>query len=143
MFPANGSCTHSRLCRSAIEALASDMADIRREHDAKERAMAAQRAALHAVVRSVGALRLIGADDGADADGALEAGEEREGLNPAAPAFEPRRAGTPPADDGAPDVEMGEVAETKGRRRKLRDEELEEGEATDGSSDLSEPLDDA
>jgi THO complex subunit 7 len=42
---------------------------------------------------------------------------------------------TTPKED---DVEMGEVMETKSRKKK-REEELEEGEASDGDSDSSEP----
>ena len=42
------------------------------------------------------------------------------------------------------DIEMGELAEEPKERapKKVRDEELEEGEASDLSSELSEPPDD-
>jgi THO complex subunit 7 len=172
---------HSR-AHSSIKDLEDDMAAIQHEQDAKARLMQAQRAALHAVVGHVGALRLLSKDVDLDADAdaddeagadTLEAGEEREApaLNPGAPPFVPPTAAAPGQqrvqqlarpDSAAPpsrtatplpatptqapatnDVEMGEVAEVKARRKKPRDEELEEGEATDGSSELSDPPDDA
>jgi THO complex subunit 7 len=47
----------------------------------------------------------------------------------------------PPANSTSKDndIEMGEVDEKRGRKKKIREEELEEGEATDGSSELSDP----
>jgi THO complex subunit 7 len=62
-------------------------------------------------------------------------------LNPAAKTFIPRISLSKGSDD---DIEMGELAEdpkVKGKK-KVRDEELEEGEASDSSSALSDPPDD-
>jgi len=62
-------------------------------------------------------------------------------LNPAADPFIPGKSLSTSLDD---DIEMGEVAEDpriKGKK-KARDEELEEGEASDSSSALSDPPDD-
>ena len=61
-------------------------------------------------------------------------------LNVAAKPFVPGESSKNPADD----IEMGEVEEeykVKGKK-KVRDEELEEGEASDTSSALSDPPDD-
>ena len=61
-------------------------------------------------------------------------------LNVAAKPFVPGESHNDPADD----IEMGEVEEEykfKGKKR-IRDEELEEGEASDSSSALSDPPDD-
>jgi THO complex subunit 7 len=184
------------------------MATIRSEQDAQDRALQAQKAALHSVVSDMGALRLIGKDadalevdtlleQEATAGSTLEAGEEREEgetdggsqtpaaaspLNPDAKAFvsvpgkpnaqtraqqrlgvglgigrpasaagsdaPPKQASSPlplsslPTKPTGGDIEMGEVAEVKAKRRKPREEELEEGEATDASSELSDPPDD-
>jgi THO complex subunit 7 len=72
-------------------------------------------------------------------------------LNPAAKLFLPTFAGLPtkPASGGilehGDDIEMGEVEEPKyvsNKGRRNRGEELEEGEASDLSSDLSDPPDD-
>lgn len=194
------------------------MTAIRAEHDTQERTMQAQRAALHAVVADIGALRLIGKDsdametdasrpgspapdalseereDGeADADDTPFASASQNILNPGAKPFVPgtgvappsrtttpvnaamyaqrrlglgsvpsssapssRRASPPPssqapsspkkgtrarpADD---DIEMGEVEEDGApKKARGRDEELEEGEATDASSELSDPPED-
>lgn len=62
-------------------------------------------------------------------------------LNAAAKPFLPRESLSRGLED---DIEMGEVAEdpkVKGKK-KARDEELEEGEASDSSSALSDPPDD-
>jgi len=62
-------------------------------------------------------------------------------LNAAAKPFVPRKSLSRGLED---DIEMGEVAEdpkVKGKK-KARDEELEEGEASDSSSALSDPPDD-
>jgi THO complex subunit 7 len=76
-------------------------------------------------------------------DGDLEAGllSASSSLNAAANPFVPRKSLSRSLED---DIEMGEVAEdpkVKGKK-KARDEELEEGEASDSSSALSDPPDD-
>ncbi len=78
-------------------------------------------------------------------------------LNPSAKSFlphsssSPQLEGTPPPtrayrEEGEDDdIEMGELAEEpieKLIKKKIREEELEEGEASDMSSELSEPPDD-
>ncbi|KAH9855030.1 Tho complex subunit 7-domain-containing protein [Lenzites betulinus] len=77
-------------------------------------------------------------------------------LNPAARAFLPKSRTSSPlvplsrTASSAPlraqeeeDIEMGEIGEEPARgRKKIREEELEEGEASDESSELSEPPDD-
>lgn len=61
-------------------------------------------------------------------------------LNVAAPPFIPGRSLSRGLDD---DIEMGEVEEPKVKgKKKVREEELEEGEASDSSSALSDPPDD-
>jgi THO complex subunit 7 len=74
-----------------------------------------------------------------------EDGEDNEAashsLNAAAKPFVPSKSLSRGLED---DIEMGEVAEdpkVKGKK-KARDEELEEGEASDSSSALSDPPDD-
>ena len=76
-------------------------------------------------------------------------------MNPAAKPFHPTTQKLSAAPSPAPsskqapedDIEMGEVEEhpknliAKGKK-KVREEELEEGEASDSSSELSEPPDD-
>jgi len=76
-------------------------------------------------------------------DGDLEVGllSASSSLNAAANPFVPRKSLSRSLED---DIEMGEVAEdpkVKGKK-KARDEELEEGEASDSSSALSDPPDD-
>lgn len=81
-------------------------------------------------------------EDGEDNED-LEAGllSASNSLNVAAKPFVPRKSLSRSLED---DIEMGEVAEdpkVKGKK-KARDEELEEGEASDSSSALSDPPDD-
>ena len=77
-------------------------------------------------------------------------------LNPAARAFVPTsRTNTPntpvlrstpaqltPNINDEDDIEMGEIEDPRMAKKKAREEELEEGEASDESSELSEPPDD-
>ncbi|KAI0638504.1 Tho complex subunit 7-domain-containing protein [Trametes polyzona] len=101
-----------------------------------------------------------GAEDAHDSDDDIPL--SRAVLNPAARAFLPKsRTNTPmaPTARGTPsghrkaseedDIEMGEIGEEPNGelkdargRRKAREEELEEGEASDESSELSDPPDD-
>ncbi|KAI0347458.1 hypothetical protein BDW22DRAFT_530739 [Trametopsis cervina] len=106
-------------------------------------------------------------DEREDADDSKELGSTSslsKILNPTARPFIPQsssstplrsNAGTPlPASDSQPrteledgeddDIEMGELAESpvEKTKKKIREEELEEGEASDMSSELSDPPDD-
>jgi THO complex subunit 7 len=77
-------------------------------------------------------------EDGEDNEMLLSASNS---LNAVANPFVPRKSLSRGLED---DIEMGEVAEdpkVKGKK-KVRDEELEEGEASDSSSALSDPPDD-
>ncbi|KAG7096782.1 hypothetical protein E1B28_004192 [Marasmius oreades] len=151
----------------SIAALENDMAAIRAEHETQNRTIETQKIALDGIISTLSTLRFAGGDgastslapsargtpglDGPDGDGTSlgigtpapmkseEEGEEGE---------EKVRASSVP--DGAEksvngdDIEMGEVEEevNKSTRGKKSREDLEEGEATDGSSELSEPPDD-
>jgi len=78
-------------------------------------------------------------EDGEDNEAVLLSASHS--LNAAANPFVPRKSLSRGLED---DIEMGEVAEdpkVKGKK-KARDEELEEGEASDSSSALSDPPDD-
>jgi len=149
----------------SIQALENDMAAIRAEHDTQNRTIQAQKVALDAIVEELGSLRFMGKDREAAASsdqspedtpapetagGApavatesgsalpdkmeVEEGEEESVLESVVPAEEA-------AED---DIEMGEVEEPelKNKGKKKREEELEEGEASDASSLLSDPPDD-
>jgi THO complex subunit 7 len=145
------------------------MAAIRAEHDTQNRTIQAQKAALDAIVTDLGSLRFLGKDREAAASSDLsprdtpgpeagdattapaegetavpekmevEEGEEEILLESIVPAEE---------EEVEDDIEMGEVEEEpknslKGKKK--RDEELEEGEASEPSDDssvLSEPPDD-
>ncbi|KAJ7276555.1 Tho complex subunit 7-domain-containing protein [Mycena haematopus] len=141
-----------------IKSLENDMAAIRAEHDTQNRLIQAQKAAMDGIVSSLEALRFMGKDrEGASSDQSpretpgpenagdittaadgetappekMEEGEEDTVLESAMPVE------AAPEDD----IEMGEVEEPEKnfKGKKKRDEELEEGEATDASSELSEP----
>jgi THO complex subunit 7 len=142
------------------------MAAIRAEHETQNRTLQGHKSALDGIIAELSSLRFMGkelvtteslpatpAPEGLDAivtDGFVE---EVEISNSAA--VEESREGDekqslesvsdPAVGEGIveDDIEMGEVEEDpreKGRK-KLR-EELEEGEASDASSELSEPPDD-
>ena len=107
-------------------------------------------------------------EEGESSNEIQESGSQSKSLNPGARPFVPHSsssrlstpllrstAGTPfPASESAAksepeegednDIEMGELAEEPEKKpsKKPRDEELEEGEASDLSSELSEPPDD-
>jgi THO complex subunit 7 len=138
------------------------MAAIRAEHDTQNRLIQAQKAALDGIVGNLESLRFMGKDReaptstdlsprdtpgpegsgdaatvAADGEAArsekmeVEEGEEETALESAVPA-------EAAVED---DIEMGEVEEPEKtfKGKKKREEELEEGEASDGSSELSEP----
>jgi THO complex subunit 7 len=146
------------------------MAAISTEHETQNRTIQGQKNALDGIISDLGTLRFMGKDkdvtaslggsprmtpvpddnddvvDGAETSGTgktgqteeIEEGEEDKGL----PEFALQSLSTEgPTED---DIEMGEVEEgpkdLKGKK-KMR-EELEEGEASDSSSALSDPPDD-
>ena len=88
---------------------------------------------------------VVGAEETEEVD--KEDGEESSPLpvsRPLSVAAKPFVPGEFHKNDPADDIEMGEVEEeykVKGKK-KVRDEELEEGEASDSSSALSDPPDD-
>lgn len=140
------------------------MATIRAEHETQNRMILAQKAALDSIIRNLEALRSLGRDRettaSADSDMSprdtpgpeaadpatsvpesdatappdmeVEEGEEESGSDP-----------VPPGEEaGDDDIEMGEVEEPKNKGKKRREEELEEGEASDEASDESSVLSD-
>ncbi|KIY67953.1 hypothetical protein CYLTODRAFT_396194 [Cylindrobasidium torrendii FP15055 ss-10] len=121
--------------QSEILALESDIDAIRNEHETQSRILLQQKTALEQVVGQLLALRQVGkdADEPAEPIAAPTPGVDLDAAStPAAPMDDDKKDGS--------DIEMGEVSETpKGKRRR---EDMEEGEATDGSSELSDPPDD-
>ncbi|KAJ7180265.1 Tho complex subunit 7-domain-containing protein [Mycena crocata] len=147
-----------------IKSLENDMAAIHAEHDTQNRTIQTQKTALDAIVADLGSLRFMGKDREAAASSdpsprdtpgpetaddstnitaengtvpgtmEVEEGEEESVLDPVLPAEEA-------VED---DIEMGEVEEPRNslKGKKKREEDLEEGEASDESSLLSEPPDD-
>lgn len=146
-----------------IQALENDMAAIRSEHDTQNRTIQRQKTALDGIIAELGSLRFMGKEpdsasvpQSARATPALEVAETPaiESRLPSVIADETDEDKLVPdsATENAPsegmieeenDIEMGEVEEDpKEKNRKKSREELEEGEATDASSELSEPPDD-
>ncbi|KAI0035673.1 Tho complex subunit 7-domain-containing protein, partial [Vararia minispora EC-137] len=153
---------------ATIQHLENDMTAIRTDYDVQKRALNEQRSAFKSVVANLGLLQLTGrvpveaSRSGTPVAGAgdqdvppssplpplddeREEGEEGESsddaplsatLNPHVPSPTPTR---PEADD---DIEMGELTEPRPSPRdgrgKKRAEDLEEGEASDVSSDLTD-----
>lgn len=80
-------------------------------------------------------------EEGEAEEGETEEGEKRQGDGSASPPTPPHRP-QPKSDD---DIEMGELAEEREPlrlKKRSRREDLEEGEASDESSELSDPPDD-
>jgi len=154
-----------RMFRS-IQALENDMAAIRSEHDTQNRTIQAQKTALDTIISDLGSLRFMGKDREVASElpstrvtpvpdeimDAMEVAPDRGSAAPDPGQPEEKEEGE---EDKLPvpgiveepdedDIEMGEVEEDpkncKGKK-KLR-EELEEGEASDTSSALSDPPDD-
>ncbi|EAU84668.2 hypothetical protein CC1G_00187 [Coprinopsis cinerea okayama7 len=148
-----------------ISALENDMAAIRAEHDTQDRTLHSQKAALDDIVTDLTNLRFIGKDKDAtsiptspeDAPVDLpETGPEPTSESQSTPDNEKDNRSEATAldvstsdkvpEEGAveDDIEMGEVEEEPRdkTKKKPREEELEEGEASDQSSELSEPPDD-
>ncbi|TFK28857.1 hypothetical protein FA15DRAFT_664937 [Coprinopsis marcescibilis] len=155
-----------------IDSLENDMAAIRAEHENQNRTLLSQKVALDAIVTDLSSLRFIGKDKDTttepnspgdtpalelpemvaeptsesqtEIESAVEVAkdtrdtdkeEEEEPVTPAKTQEEGM------VED---DIEMGEVEEEPRDKlkKKPREEELEEGEASDESSELSEPPDD-
>jgi THO complex subunit 7 len=141
------------------------MAAIRSEHDTQNKIIQGQKTALDGIISDLGNLRFLGKDRDATSEipsaqgtpapeeimdimestpdtavaapGSVLVAEREEGE-------EDRTLSEPIAEGlGEDDIEMGEVEEPKNDKgkKKLR-EELEEGEASDTSSALSDPPDD-
>jgi len=145
------------------------MAAIQTEHDTQDRTIQSQKAALDNIIMDLASLRFMGKDrdavpssstspratpalegtgDGSD-EGAANGSSQPSRLHTATPSTfqmekeEGEEGEEKPLDStlqSENDIEMGEVEEDKVSRRKAR-EEVEEGEATDASSELSEPPD--
>ncbi|KAG6903486.1 hypothetical protein C0995_005509 [Termitomyces sp. Mi166 len=150
----------------SINSLESDMAAIRTEHETHNRTLIDQKASLDSIIVQLDYLRFMGKDkdvasvgtsrvptpapdsNGPDmVEDSLEATpptatdaaqREREGEHGRGT---PESTESPGTEAGEDDIEMGEVEEDPKPKRKVR-EELEEGEASDASSALSDPPDD-
>lgn len=145
------------------------MAAIKTEHETQNRSIQNQKSALDSIIADLSSLRFIGKEPEAEATSAPESLRGTPALDgtPALPDADalaadssfnsnaeeavdddkkPSREGTSEGavSEGAveDDIEMGEVEEDPKEKAKNRLRELEEGEATDASSELSEPPDD-
>ncbi|KDR83879.1 hypothetical protein GALMADRAFT_133276 [Galerina marginata CBS 339.88] len=156
---------------STIQALENDMAAIRSEHETQDRTIQGQKSALNGIISQLADLRVMGKEmdttsvpQSPRGTPALEVDEAplpeatsvESGLSSMnteeAEAEVVQESLTDPApsegmieenDIEMGEVEMGEVEEDpKEKSKKKSREELEEGEATDASSELSEPPDD-
>ena len=147
------------------------MAAIRTEHDTQNRTIKAQKYALDGIITSLDSLRFMGKErettlipesrpetppfldnfevaSAAESSltsinsGSSEVGEEgEEGEGDKIILDSDQLTSEPTAEEN--DIEMGEVEEEpKDKNKKKSREDLEEGEATDASSELSEPPDD-
>ena len=150
--------------RRSIQALENDIAAIRSEHDTQNKIIQGQKSALDGIISDLGSLRILGKDrDGtSDLPSArvtpapeeimdivesthdtglvvpdVQVEEKEEGEEDKPP------SGLTVEELGEDDIEMGEVEEPKNDKGKKKfREELEEGEASDTSSALSDPPDD-
>ncbi|KAH9482796.1 hypothetical protein JR316_0004896 [Psilocybe cubensis] len=148
---------------ATIKALENDMAAIRSEHDTQDRTIQGHKTALDGIIAELGSLRFMGKElDSASVSQSARATPALEIAD--TPAVESRvqsvtvdemdddKLVLDTATENAPsegvieeenDIEMGEVEEDPREKNKKKSrEELEEGEATDASSELSEPPDD-
>lgn len=115
-----------------IHSLENDIVAVRTEHETLNRSIHMQKVSFDSIVGSLGALRLSGKDT-VDSTPRLTPAPETLLLE-AEPEPEPE-------PEPEHDIEMGEVEEDPKSKKKAR-EEMEEGEATDASSELSEVPDD-
>lgn len=152
----------------SIQALESDMAAIRSEHEHQNKAIQDQKAALDRIIGELGSLRFLGKERDSTSivptprdtpapeghiemeDGSERAtsvvphnmGEGEEQEEGEADKQSEAMTGTG-LNEAREDIEMGEVEEgPKDKSKRRYREELEEGEASDTSSALSEPPDD-
>lgn len=150
---------------STISVLENDMAAIRSEHETQDRIMLGQQTALEGIIADLSALRFMGkepeipisvppsnhetpvlelpelpaTEDSVVSGVPDEVVEEEKVVRESAKEPTPSEGMIEEEDD----IEMGEVEEDpKEKNRKKSRDELEEGEATDASSELSEPPDD-
>jgi THO complex subunit 7 len=144
------------------------MAAIRAEHETQNRTIKGHKSALEGIVADLGSLRFMGKErettlipesrpetphlDTLDVvsaaessltsinSGSSEVGEEGEEDKSI---LDSDQLTNEPIEENDNDIEMGEVEEDpKDKNKKKSREDLEEGEATDASSELSEPPDD-
>lgn len=160
--------TYTRLVtvyRRSIQALENDMAAIRSEHDTQNKIIQGQKSALDGIISDLGSLRFLGKDRDATSElpsaRATPVPEEVMDIAESAPdtglvatdvvqveekeeGEEDKVLSVPVTEElGEDDIEMGEVEEPKNDKGKKKfREELEEGEASDTSSALSDPPDD-
>ncbi|KAJ3932276.1 MAG: Tho complex subunit 7-domain-containing protein [Lentinula lateritia] len=147
-----------------IEALENDMVAIRDEHETQSRTIQSQKVALDGIISDLGSLRFHGGDptasgvpshrgtptfesrasEGLEELESIQASEVTLGLSKGDEREEGEEGEEkPPELEVNGDIEMGEVEEkSKNSRARKAREDLEEGEATDASSELSEPPDD-
>ncbi|KAF9055496.1 hypothetical protein BDZ89DRAFT_1088082 [Hymenopellis radicata] len=112
-----------------IESLENDIVTIRAEHETLNHTIHAQKLSFDSIVSNLGVLRLSG--------NPIETTATTPRLTPAPDGS----SGRAQRRNGSDDIEMGEVEEDPKGKKKAR-EDMEEGEATDASSELSEPPDD-
>ncbi|KAF9534786.1 Tho complex subunit 7-domain-containing protein [Crepidotus variabilis] len=152
---------------TSIQSLENDMAAIRSEHDTQNRTIHSQKSALDGIISELSSLRFMGKEPDTASTTQSQRGTPALEGTPAPPDTEtdpvdssltsitteegeegeektinasPSKTGSEGADN---DIEMGEVQEEpKEKTGRKREEELEEGEATDASSELSEPPED-
>ena len=151
-----------------IHALENDMAAIRAEHETQNRTIKGHKSALDGIVTDLSSLRFMGKErettlipesrpetphlDTLDVvsaaessltsinSGSSEAGEEGEEDKTI---LDSDQLTNEHIEENDNDIEMGEVEEDpRDKNKKKSREDLEEGEATDASSELSEPPDD-
>lgn len=130
------------------------MAAIRAEHDTQNRTIQGQKSALDGIIAELSSLRFMGKETETMSTSqsrretpvldveviSLPDGEEDDKMPESIAETAPSEGMIEEIDN---DIEMGEVEEDpKDKNKKKSREELEEGEATDASSELSDPPDD-
>ncbi|KAG6833907.1 hypothetical protein H0H87_007918 [Tephrocybe sp. NHM501043] len=147
----------------AVDLLENDMAAIRSEHETHSRMLFDQKSSLDAIITQLDYLRFMGKDKDVPSNGpsrvatpvqdltgaetedstaaAIGTGTDRPQSEREQSKMPSESAEVPTIEVGEDDIEMGEVEEDPKPKKKVR-EELEEGEASDASSALSDPPDD-
>jgi len=146
------------------------MSAIRTEHETQNRLIQNQKSALDGIIADLSSLRVIGKEQEAETTPIPQSPRDTPALDGTSPDADVASVpdsnsnSNPNAEEGGDDrkafsertseglvsegaaeddIEMGEVEEDpKEKNKKKLREELEEGEATDASSELSEPPDD-